>query len=159
MFDFQCSPDVSLQDPDVSFQKLSSGWISEPQRGATVGVGIIRKRRHVRFSVLSRRLPPGSRLRLDFRAPERGNSSRWNHSPAASRISAPAGFTSPSFSARCWFWLCFRVPKESKSQETHEGFSGRVTLFGIRGAMVVSIVYDSFVFWYSCYLGAGSGEP
>ena len=43
-----------------------------------------------------------------------------------SRISAPAGFPSPSFSARCWFWLWFRVPKESKSQETYVGFSGRV---------------------------------
>ena len=46
-----------------------------------------------------------------------------------SGISAPAGFPSPSFSARCWFWLCFRVPKESKSQETHVGFSGRVITF------------------------------
>ena len=34
MLDFQCSPDVSLQD-------LSSGWISEPQRRSTVGGGII----------------------------------------------------------------------------------------------------------------------
>ena len=72
------------------------------------------------------RLPPGSRLRLDFRAPERSNSSRWIHSSAASRISAPTGCPSSSVSAKCWFWLCFRVPKESKSQETHVGFSGRV---------------------------------
>ena len=35
-----------------------------------------------RFSVLPRRLPPGSRLWLGFRAPERANSSCSNHSPS-----------------------------------------------------------------------------
>ena len=72
MLRFHCSPDVSLQD-------LSSGCISEPQRGPTVGRKIIRARRSAAISVLSRRLPPGSRLRLYFRAPERGNSRSLNH--------------------------------------------------------------------------------
>ena len=72
MLDFQCSPDVSLQD-------LGSGWISEPQRGPTVAVLIMAPARNARFSMLPRRLPAGSRLRLDFRAPERANSSRSNH--------------------------------------------------------------------------------
>ena len=40
------------------------------------------QRRHLRVLVLPRRLPPGSRLRLYFRAPERGNSRSWNHLPA-----------------------------------------------------------------------------
>ena len=84
-----------------------SGCISEPQRGPTVGGGIMVLRRHVAFSVLPRRLPPGSRLRLYFRAPERANSRRDNHTrmtaqtdfsalqTSPSRISAPAVFPSP----------------------------------------------------------------
>ena len=97
---FQCSPDVSLQD-------LGSGWISEPQRGPTVAVLIMGAPRQAPISVLSRRLTPGCRLWLDFRAPERADSSRWNLSkqhgvhrfsaPQTShpRMSALAGFPSP----------------------------------------------------------------
>ena len=74
-FDFRCSPDVSPQD-------LGSGWVSEPQRGPTVAFPIIPPALQFRFSVLPRRLPPGSRLWLGFRAPERANSSCSNHSPS-----------------------------------------------------------------------------
>ena len=65
--------------------------ISELQRGATVGVGIISPRRCAAFLVLPRRLPPGSRLRLYFRAPERANSRRGNHGPTTycCDVSAP----------------------------------------------------------------------
>ena len=39
-------------------------------------------RRIAAILVLSRRLPPGSRLRLHFRAPERGHSRSLNHGPS-----------------------------------------------------------------------------
>ena len=55
MLDWQCSPDVSLQD-------VGSGWISEPQRGPAVGGLIIPPARIARFAVLPRRLAPGCRL-------------------------------------------------------------------------------------------------
>ena len=70
---FGCSPDVSLQD-------VGSGWISEPQRRPTGGVGIRAPAQRVRFQALPRRLPPGSRFWLDFRAPERANMRSWNDS-------------------------------------------------------------------------------
>ena len=90
MLRFGCSPDVSLQD-------LGSGYIFfEPQRGPTVSVTIMVPRRHARFSVLPRRLPPGSRLRLYFRAPERTNSRRENHGRTTYCFDFGALQTSPS---------------------------------------------------------------
>ena len=85
---FQCSPDVSPQT-------VGSGWISEPQRGPTVGVGIIPPVRIARWSLLPRRLPQESRLWLDFRAPERANSSRWNHGRTTAVTDFSALQTSP----------------------------------------------------------------
>ena len=46
--------------------------ISEPQRGPTGGGGIIDRARCAVFWVLSRRLPPGSRLWLIFPSPREG---------------------------------------------------------------------------------------
>ena len=71
---FRRSADVSLQD-------LGSGGISEPQRGHAVAVGFISPARCAVFSVLRRRLAPGARLGLYFRAPERPRSRRGNHWP------------------------------------------------------------------------------
>ena len=112
MLDFQCSPDVSLQAlrsgfraregrqllpesfprvtdcyfsaPQTSPSKISSLAVFPSPRGPTVGGKIMAPRRQGQILVLSRRLPPGSWLWLCFRAPERANSSRWNHGPTAS---------------------------------------------------------------------------
>ena len=63
-----------------TLQGFSSGC--QPQRGPTVAVTIIPPARNAAISVLPRRLLPGCRLWLDFRAPERANSSRYNHTPS-----------------------------------------------------------------------------
>ena len=70
---FGCSRHVSPQELGSG----TSGWICEPQRGPTVGVGIIAPARCAAISVLPRRLSPGSRFWLHFRAP--ADSRSWNH--------------------------------------------------------------------------------
>ena len=59
-----------LGAPQTSPPRISAlAGISEPQRGPTGGGGIIGRARCAVFWVLSRRLPPGSRLWLVFPSP------------------------------------------------------------------------------------------
>ena len=140
MLRFQCSPDVSLQD-------VGSGGISEPQTGLAVAAGYISLPGVLsfrRFSVLQRRLAPGARLCLYFRAPERPRSRSWNHAccplcsvfaapqTSPSRMSALVLFPSPErprsricergrLSPICRLWRYFRAPERASSSRWNHG--------------------------------------
>ena len=87
--------------PDVCLQDLSPGCTSEPQREPTIAVGIMGARNQWQILVLPRRLPPGSRLWLDFQG------------PASLQEAGSSGYVS--------------VPqKNPRIKEPYVGFSGRI---------------------------------